>query len=177
MYLVSIYFDDKTNKVIQNYINKVADKTGNTFMTDGKVPPHITISAFETKQEQKVIEALKEAMVEMTSGQLEWASVGTFFPYVIYLAPVLNEYLYALSQNLYDCLKGIEDTITSPYYRPFQWLPHTTIGKQLCKEEMRTAFEVLQNDFAMFSGTATRIGLAKTSPYMEIISWELKKVL
>ena len=177
MYLVSIYFDDKTNRIIQNHINKVAEKTGNIFMTDGKVPPHITISAFETKQEAKVVEALKEATTQMQSGQLEWASVGMFFPYVLYLAPVLNEYLHSLTKIVYERIKGIEDTIISPYYRPFQWLPHTTIGKKLCKEEMQTAFEVLQNDFAMFSGTVTRIGLAKTNPYTDIISWELKKVL
>lgn len=177
MYLVSIYFDDKTNKIIQHYINKVAEKTGNTFMTDGKVPPHITISAFETKQEQKVIEALNKAIMEMKDGQLEWVSVGTFFPHVIYLAPVLSEYLHSVSQNIYDCLEKIEDTIISPYYRPFQWLPHTTIGKKLSNEEMQVAFQILQNDFSLFDGTVVKIGLAKTNPYTDIISWELKKVL
>ena len=55
MYLISIYFDPKTNKKIQQYINKVARQTGNTFMLDGNVPPHITISAFETIDEQAAI--------------------------------------------------------------------------------------------------------------------------
>lgn len=39
MYLVSVYFDDKSNKIISDYINKIAQKTGNTFMTDNHVPP------------------------------------------------------------------------------------------------------------------------------------------
>ena len=52
MYLVSVYFDDETNKRIQRYINAVAEKTRNTFMTDGNVPPHITVSAFETRDEK-----------------------------------------------------------------------------------------------------------------------------
>ena len=39
MYLVSIYFDENTNKKLQQYINKVAEQTGNTFMLDEKVPP------------------------------------------------------------------------------------------------------------------------------------------
>ena len=43
MYLVSVYFDDKSNKIISDYINKIAQKTGNTFMTDNHVPPHLTI--------------------------------------------------------------------------------------------------------------------------------------
>lgn len=174
MYLVSIYFDEKTDKIIQNYINQVAKKTGNTFMLDGEVPPHITISAFETKQEEKVMEALEKAVTQMKSGQLQWASVGQFFPYVIYLAPVLNEYLHSLSQNIYDSIKELKDTEISSYYQPFQWLPHTTIGKKLSKEEIKIAFEVMQNNFTMFSGTVTKIGLAKTNPYTDIVSWELE---
>ena len=55
MCLVSIYFDEKTNKTIQNYINQVAKKTGNTFMLDGKVPPHIIISAFETNRKRRLL--------------------------------------------------------------------------------------------------------------------------
>ena len=55
MYLISVYFDEKTNKNIQNLIAKVAKKTGNDFMIEGKVPPHITVSAFETKQEAEVL--------------------------------------------------------------------------------------------------------------------------
>ena len=97
MYLISIYFDEKTNKKIQQYINQVAEKTGNTFMLDGNVPPHITISAFETRQEEKVIEVLEKVVQNLTPGKLQWASVGQFFPYVIFLAPVLNEYLHELS--------------------------------------------------------------------------------
>lgn len=173
MYLVSIYFDEKTNKTIQNYINQVAEKTGNAFMIDGKVPPHITISAFETRQEEKVIEVLEAAASKISSEQLQWTSVGAFFPYVIYLAPVLNEYLHLTVQTIYDSIAEIEDTIISPYYRPFQWFPHTTIGKKMSKGEMKTAFEVLQNNFVMFSGTVTRIGLAKTNPYCDIASWDL----
>ena len=34
MYLISVYFDNKSNKIISDYINKIAQKTGNTFMTD-----------------------------------------------------------------------------------------------------------------------------------------------
>ena len=174
MYLVSIYFDEKTNRVIQNYVNQVAKEAGNTFMLDGDVPPHITISAFETRQEEKVTMQLKEVVCGLKKGELKWVSVGAFLPYVIYISPVLNEYLHSLSQDIYDCIKVVEDTEISPYYRPFQWLPHTTIGKKLSKEEMQIAFETLQNSFSVFEGRVTRIGLAKTNPYREIWSWDLQ---
>lgn len=173
MYLISIYFDEQTNKKIQSFINQVAEKTGNTFMIDGKVPPHITISALETKNEEQIIEALEKAVSRIKSEQLQWVSVGQFFPYVIYLTPVLNEYLHSMSQEVYESLKDTGDTEISPYYRPFQWLPHTTIGKKLSQEEMRIAFEIVQKNFSMFNGRVTKIGLAKTNPYQDIF---LKKL-
>ena len=174
MYLISIYFDEKTNRRIQQYINKVAECTGNTFMLDGSVPPHITISAFETQNEKAVIEALERAVARLRQGTLEWVSVGQFFPYVIFLIPVLNEYLHEISAIVNDELSNTNGIKISPYYRPFQWLPHTTIAKKLTKEQMQTAFEVLQNSFGMFEGEVVRIGLAKPNPHRDIATWELR---
>ena len=57
MYLISVYFDDHANKILQRYIDEVAKATGNTFMIDHKVPPHITISSIEAKS----VDVLKPA--------------------------------------------------------------------------------------------------------------------
>ena len=121
MYLISIYFDEKTTKRIQQYINKVAQRTGNPFMTEGRVPPHITVSAFDTRQEESAIRCLREKTRQLEGGTLQWTSIGAFLPNVIYLSPVLNEYLHKLSVEFYDSIRQLEDTIISPYYRPFQW--------------------------------------------------------
>lgn len=175
MYLISIYFDEKTNCIIKQLIQKVANKSGNVFMTDGNVPPHITVSAFETKHEKETIARLETYAEKITIGTLQWVSVGTFLPHVIYLTPVLNEYLQNMSEELYELLQDMDDTIISKYYRPYQWLPHTTIGKMLSKEEMRAAFAVLQEQFVPLKGIVTKIGLAKTNPYEELAVFELKK--
>lgn len=174
MYLVSLYFDEKTDKTIQRYIDKVAEKTGNTFMLDGNVPPHLTISAFETKQEKECIIFLDDVVSRMKRGKLQWVSVGGFLPYVIYIAPVLNEYLHKLIEKTYEVIKTVPETKMSPYYKPFHCLPHTTIGKKLTKQEMQMAFEVMQSQFQVLEGTVTKIGLASTNPYREIKTWELK---
>lgn len=174
MYLVSIYFDEKTNKHIQRFVNQVAERTDNRCMLDGNVPPHITISAFETQDEGAAIEALDSMAKELRAGSLTWASVGQFFPYVIYMAPVLNAYLHEMSELIYDALSGVEGVQVNTHYMPFQWMPHTTIAKKLSKEEMQVAFEVLQNGFGMFEGEVARIGLAKPNPHRDIAIWELK---
>lgn len=173
MYLVSLYFDEKSDARIRQYINTVAKRTGNTYMQDGNVPPHITISAFETRNEKQVIDRLNTCMNQQQKGWVQWASVGAFFPNVIYISPVLNVYLHELSVSVYDAVKGVEDTIIHKCYQPFCWLPHTSISKKLSAEEMKAAFAVMQESFGMFSGEGIRIGLAKTNPYEDLVTWEL----
>ena len=75
MYLISIYFDEETNKRIQRYINLVAEKTGNTFMTAGHVPPHITVSAFEAREEENVKE-----IFYFVEGKVDMVFCGNIFP-------------------------------------------------------------------------------------------------
>ena len=65
MYLISIYFDKKTDKQIRKLMEQVAEKTGNTFMQDNHVPPHITVAAIETKQEDIAIEALEVCVQQL----------------------------------------------------------------------------------------------------------------
>lgn len=175
MYLISLYFDEKTNKTFQGLMDKVAKKSGNDFMVMGKVPPHITVTAFETKQEKEVLFHLQSVAENLKPGNLRWVSIGTFFPNVIFAAPVLNEYLQNMMQNIYGQMEGVGETIMNLFYRPFQWMPHTTIGKCMTKEQLREAFEVLQEQFVPFEGCVTAIGLAKTNPYTELMIFELKK--
>ena len=59
MYLISLYFDEGTNKKIQLYMEQIAQRTGNMAMIDGKVPPHITLSAFDMAEEEKAIAGFK----------------------------------------------------------------------------------------------------------------------
>ena len=173
MYLVSLYFDDKTTIKIQNLIDKVAEKSKNKFMIDNNVPPHITIGAFETNNENEVIKILDKKLKNFKSGEIIFASIGLFKSSVIFLSPVLNEYLHNLSVNIYEDLKDIDNTIISKYYMPFQWMPHTTIAKKLNNEELFLAFQELEKNFNIFNGSVTKIGLSKTNPYEDIKLWDL----
>ena len=136
MYLISIYFDEKTDRQIRKLMAQVAEKTGNTFMQDNHVPPHITVAAIETKHEAMAIEALENCVQKLQSGKLRFISVGAFFPQVLYLEPVLNAYLHELACIVNEAVTDLPDTIVSPYYQPFSWLPHVTLAKQLSEEQM-----------------------------------------
>lgn len=173
MYLVSLYFDDTASRKIQGFINKTAAKSGNSFMIDKQVPPHITIASFQTDKENKIIEILDKRIKSIEIGTISWVSIGVFKSSVIFLSPVLNEYLHNLSVNIYEGISSIENISISKYYLPFQWMPHTTIAKKLTKKELMPAFQELEKNFTIFSGNITRIGLSKTNPHEDIIIWDL----
>lgn len=175
MYLLSLYFDEQTAHRITQYIKQVAAASGNPYMLENHVSPHITLSAFETNRIEPILEKLDQHIPKLPSGTLQWASAGQFFPYVLFLAPVLNEYLHTLSVTAYQILSAEPEVSVSRYYRPFQWLPHTTIGKKLSPDELLAGVRVLQNSFGLFRGDVVRIGLAKTNPYEDLVVWELKK--
>lgn len=165
MYLISIYFDIKSDRQIQNYINAVAKATGNTFMTDNSVPPHITIAAFEARDEH-MAEIIFDRIAQKVSGDMiNWVSVGCFVPSVIYIAPVLNEYLHKICESAYGELKAAEGIRIDERYKPFNWMPHATIGKKLSPEQLQAAFETIQKRFAVLTSQVTKISLARTNPF------------
>ena len=108
MYLISLYFDEETNKKIQLYMELIAQRTGNMAMIDGKVPPHITLSAFDMAEEEKAIAGFTAMEQEFEKGQIFWCSVGMFLPHTIYLSPVLNAYLQKLSESVFSKIRYLE---------------------------------------------------------------------
>lgn len=183
MYLVSLYFDEKTNGIIRNHMKQVAKKTGNDNMIINNVPPHITVAAFGGENAENVIERLALKLREINKGEITWTGIGVFLPNVIYITPVLNEYLDTVSRFVYNYLQDLKKTDSSfseygfeinSKYIPFNWIPHTTIGKQLSSDEMQKAFLTLKDRFGMFSGCVTKIGIAKTNPYTDISKIDLK---
>ena len=78
MYLISIYFDKNTDKRIQSFMKSVASATGNTFMLDNHVPPHITVAAVETKKEELLVARVEELVKQIKVNDIHFVSIGTF---------------------------------------------------------------------------------------------------
>lgn len=169
MYLISAYFDDATTKKMQNFIDEVAKITGNTFMIDGKIPPHITLLEFDTKDEAVALEIFKENVNSFKEGEVFFSSIGVFKKQVLYIEAVLNEYLHNMSCKWDELYKELPDSKRSPYYQPFGWIPHLSLGKHLTNAQMIKAFELVLSKFEPFKGKITRIGIAKTNPHRDLI--------
>ena len=172
--LISIYFDEITEKRINSYIKQIGKTTGNNLMLEGKVPPHITIAAFYAESDTIAREIFLTRKESLNAGSIQWVSVGMFLPGVIYITPVLNEYLHQLSKIFIEDIENRVGISVDHRYTPFHWLPHSTLGKHLTSEQLTVALGVMQNSFAPFEGRATKIGLAKTNPYMDLEVIDLK---
>ena len=150
-------------------------------MLEHKVPPHITISSFEVDAETnsdivgKLVKDFNEVFQNASTGVVQWVGTGAFMTSALYLMPVMNQYLQNLMEDVYDVVSADKDIKISKYYQPFQWLPHTTIGKKLDAMQLVNAFEVVQPDFKVITGNVIKIGLAKASPYEDIVAWNCEK--
>lgn len=173
MYLISVYFDDKANRILQRYIDQIAEITGNDFMVAHKVPPHMTISSIEARSVEVLEPVFACLEGKLVSGKIPFVSVGQLLPYVMYVTPVLNDYLSNLSTQVYEAFKDIPETKISRIYQPGSWLPHVTLGKTLDKYQMVEAFKVMQNSFQPFEAAVTEIGLAKVNPHEDVASFKL----
>ena len=160
---------------MRKLMTQIAEKTGNTFMQEHQVPPHLTIAAIETRNENAAIIALEKCVQQLKQGKLRFISIGAFFPQVLYLEPVLNEYLHELACAVNTTVKELPETIVSPYYQPFSWLPHVTLAKQLSEDQMLLAFREMQKRFVSLEGMVTRIGIAKTNPHRDLKVWKLRE--
>lgn len=156
MYLISLYFDEKTNRTLSRLIHKIADQTGNTFMTDHNVPPHMTISSIEARSPEALLPAFQSLEGKLQKGSIRIVTVGQLLPYVFYASPVLNSYLQEMTETIYEVIKDIPETTVSKVYRPYQWLPHITLGKTLTREQMQLAFQVAQENFQPITATVEK---------------------
>ena len=173
MYLISIYFDKQTNKTLQWYIDKIAEKTNNHFMIENRVPPHMTIAAIEARNVNVLKPVFETLNGKLYSGSMKVVSVGQLFPYVMYATPVLNQELFELSEEVYSTFFDIPETKMSEYYKPFSWLPHITLGKTLDKVQMQKAFQAMQESFVPFTAQFDEIGMAKVNPHEDVARFRL----
>ena len=173
MYLITAYFDESTNRQLKRIIDGIAGASGNDFMTAHKVPPHLTITAFETRNPNGLVPAMNRLKEELSCGDIHLVSVGTFLPYVMYVTPVLNLYLQGMAIKVHEAVKDCGDIAISKYYQPTSWFPHVTLAKTLEKEQMQQAFAYVQEHFGPVKGSVVELGLARTNPHEDIVRVKL----
>ena len=173
-YAVTLEFDKETENKIQEMIDEVARATGYDYMKQSKIPPHVTVSALEGDNEAALLSEMESIAETLNKGSVFFANIGIFNPLVIYLGPVMNEFLQDTCRTVNERLLQYASVGNRGRYLPNQWVPHTAIAVKLTPDALKEASAIVQKKFSAFGATAERIVLARAEPYEELRSWELK---
>lgn len=142
-------------------------------MLEHRVPPHMTISQIEARDESVLLPYMDFLRGNIKRGEIQVVAVGMLLPYVLCAIPVLNEYLQELSERVYQNFCDIPETSIFKYYKPMSWMPHITLGKTLTREQMQCAVMIMQEQFAPLTATVAEIGLARVNPHVDLMRFKL----
>lgn len=173
-YAVVIYFDERTSEELQNMIDKVASYSGNPYMVETGIPPHVTIGLFSADNDIKLREMIGEFMHEFSGGEVVFDEIKAFEPKVLFLSPIKNEYLVTANRRLNEIMEGNFLPADHNHYLPEYWIPHLALAVKLEKEQMKTAKEAVDSLTLPIVAQATKVALARCNPYEELAVWELE---
>lgn len=176
-YAVTLEFDDKTKSIIQEMIDEVAKITGCNHMKQSKIPPHITVSALVSDKETELLSEMDGIAESINKEFVLLANIGVFNPFVIYLGPVMNEFLHDTCKISNERLLKYADVGNRGRYLLNHWVPHVAIAVKLTPKALKKAFAIVHEKFSPFEATVEKIVFARAEPYEELKSWKLKEQL
>ena len=173
-YAIVLYFNEKTEEIINSLIKNIANKTGNKYMVDNKIPPHITISLFHYDGEiDTVMEIIENNISFFHKNNITTASIGIFNPSVLFIAPVINDYLLELNKRINEIININNKILLDKNYMENQWIPHISLGVKLNENELINGVKELAENFKILDIGIDRVGLAKCNPYKDIKIWKI----
>lgn len=157
-YAVTLYFDEKSTAKIKNAIKELSGISGNFFMTENEVPPHLTLGMFHCKKED--LERLEEVF-KVFSDKIEkafpvyFSGVDTFKEKVLFLRLKAEAYkhLLLLNEILHSTFLPYFEAGGNKNYLPENWLPHVALLEKLNKEQFELGLNAIKHATADFSKT------------------------
>ena len=173
-YAIVMCFDKTTEIHFQDIIKAIADSGASHYMLDVKIPPHITLAYFIAENIERIIIELDKNISYFKMGEITWASLSAFVPYVLFAAPVLNEYLLNACIDINRLIEPLSLFGDNGNYLPYKWVPHTALAVQLDNDRLNKAFDIASRRFTAIKGKSSWLSLVKCNPYREIKAWKLR---
>ena len=175
-YAVSLHFGREVNEIIYSAMKKIADQTGNSFMIENKVPPHITIGAFHAakEDERKLLGLVEDFAGEQEAGAVQFCEVGNFNSKVLFLRPEKNSFLAKINAELHDLLLPEFSKAENGYYLPDIWFPHTTLATGLNSSQFEKALKIAGEITLPLEAAIGVLAVYQCSPFAELKKYILK---
>jgi 2'-5' RNA ligase len=172
-FAVMLYFDEATNKLIEEYLGKLKEFSNNDYMLENKMPAHITLAMWNS--EYNYFDEIKNCAGRTKAFDVTFSSIGFFNDEErhIFLAPVKNVPLTRFHTELYDAinLPDAHDYIKM-YKDEDVWVPHMTIGYQVKKDMFSKALQECTGIKLPVRAKAEKIALAVCCPFKELAVFE-----
>lgn len=174
-YAVSIHFSKEVNEVISATEKEIAEITGNDFMIENKVPPHITIGAFHGTKEDEVrlLQSVEDFTREQESGIVLFKEIGNFNEKVLFLQPEKGEYLVKLNEGIHHLLLPEYEKGENGYYVPEVWFPHMTLAIRLNQDQYKKALPCAQKIKLPLRANVSEISVYQCSPFLLLKSFAI----
>ena len=174
-YAVSLHFTEDVNDIISAATKEIANLTGNTFMLDNKVPPHITIGAFHAAKEDeaKLLQTVDEFSKTQSTGTIRFTAPGDFNRKVLFLKPQKDDYLTNINRALHNVMLSQFKEGENGYYLPDIWFAHTTLATRLNSTQFSSALEIARKINLPLETKACDIGVYLCSPFKELKRFSL----
>ena len=176
-YAVSLHFSQKVNEIVLSTLNAIADETGNRFIIENKIPPHITIGAFRAAREEeaKLLQLVEDFAQRQKAGTVQFSGVGNFNGKVLFLKPEKNLFLSEINNALHNLLLPEFEKAENGYYLPDIWVPHTTLATRLNQSQFSAAEKIAKQITLPLEATIDEIAVYQCSPFLELKKYKLSR--
>lgn len=173
-YAVIVYFDHVSEGNIRRIQSEVSRVTGNTYLSDNRILPHITLTLFSKESFQEILEDLASFAPELRDMSVSLSSIGIFnsTPAVVNLLPVVSDELIRIHASLTGILsRHISDF--NPYYERSNWVPHCAVAVNIAPDELTGAIETTCRLFTPMTCTFSALSLVECNPYSKAAEWKI----
>ena len=174
-YAISLHFSADVNDIIASAVKSIAEVTGCNFITENKIPPHVTIGAFHAvkKDEEKLIQTVKDFAKSQKAGIIHFEEIGNFTGKVLFLKPEKDGFLAQMNEELHTILLPEFEKAENGYYLPEIWFPHTTLATKLNKSQFEKAFKIAESINLPLETEINEIAVYQCSPFAELKRYKL----
>ena len=174
-YAIVLYFDEGTNKIIDKTIKRAAALSGNNYMLDINIPPHITLGCFYSDRHVNLVEKVESFAKSLSPFEVTFNAIGAFEPYVLFASPIKDDHLTQLNALLHESLLNHYEPAENANYLPDKWMPHCSLAVRLDAEQFAKVKTIEAEIELPFTTQVTKIALAECNPYNEIAIWNINE--
>lgn len=172
-YAVTLYFDDETSGKLRGLTKELSEVTGNNYMIQNNVPPHLTLGMFHVHKTDveklknlfgDFVESVQTKILCGNNFEISLGAFDSFVSKVIFIKIEKDKLLSEINRLLHKIFVPHFEAGDNRNYLPENWYPHITLGCKLTSEQFEKGMSFLKES-GLPNARCTRIGLACCNPY------------